>query len=60
MTKREKFWATLCIILILLSYFIPYTVLSDVFKWYGSFFVWTLLGIVIIVVNLIITKDWRS
>ena len=60
MTKREKFWAAVCVILILLSYVIPYTVLSDVFKWYGSFLVWMLLGVVIIGVNLIITKDWRS
>ena len=60
MGKRELFWAIICIVLILLAYMIPYTVLTDVSKWYGSFLLWVVLGLVIIVVNIIITKDWRS
>lgn len=60
MGKRELFWAIICIVLILLAYMIPYTVLTDVARWYGSFLLWVVLGLVIIVVNIIITKDWRS
>ena len=60
MGKRELFWAIICIVLILLAYIIPYTVLTDVAKWYGSFLLWVVLGLVIIVVNIIITEDWRS
>ena len=60
MEKRELFWAIICIFLILLAYIIPYTVLTDVAKWYGSFLLWVMLGLVIIVVNIIITKDWGS
>lgn len=60
MGKRELFWVIICIVLILLAYIIPYTVLTDVAKWYGSFLLWVMLGLVIIVVNIIITKDWRS
>ncbi|MFZ0445535.1 MAG: hypothetical protein WAM95_13120 [Bacillus sp. (in: firmicutes)] len=60
MGKRELFWAIICIVLILLAYIIPYTVLTDVAKWYGSFLLWVTLGLVIIVVNISITKDWRS
>ena len=60
MGKRELFWAIICIVLILLAYMIPYTVLTDVAKWYGSFLLWVVLGLVIIVVNIIITEDWRS
>jgi hypothetical protein len=60
MEKRELLWALISVILILLAYFIPYTVLTNVFKWYGSFLYWVVLGLVIIVVNLIITKNWRS
>ena len=48
MGKRELFWAIICIVLILLAYIIPYTVLTDVAKWYGSFLLWVLLGLVII------------
>jgi len=58
--KRELFWAIICIVLILLAYIIPYTVLTDVAKWYGSLLLWVMLGLVILVVNIIITKDWRS
>ena len=60
MAKRELFWAVICVVLILLAYFIPYTVLTNVFKWYGSFLYWVMLGVVIIVVNVIMTKNWRS
>jgi len=60
MEKKESFWIILCGLLILLAYIIPYTVLTDVVKWYGSFLLWLLLGLVIIVVNFVITKDWRS
>lgn len=60
MEKRELTWVIISVTLILLAYFIPYTFLSNVAKWYGSFIFWILLGLVIIGVNLIITKDWRS
>ncbi|MBM4764408.1 hypothetical protein [Bacillus sp. B15-48] len=60
MTKRELSWAIVSLILILLAYLIPYTILTDVAKWYGSFLLWVLLGVVIIFVNILITKDWRS
>jgi hypothetical protein len=60
MAKRELFWALISILLILLAYFIPYTLLTEVAKWYGSFILWIVLGVVIIGVNILITKDWRS
>ena len=60
MEKKELLWVIISIILILLAYIIPYTLLTDVAKWYGSFLFWVVLGLVTIGVNLIITKDWRS
>lgn len=60
MFKREIFWAIICVLLIFIAYFVPYTILSNVSHWYGSFLLWVGLGLVIILVNLIITKDWRS
>ncbi|MBP1933814.1 glucan phosphoethanolaminetransferase (alkaline phosphatase superfamily) [Ammoniphilus resinae] len=60
MGKREAFWLIICGLLILLAYIIPYTILTDVAKWYGSFLLWVLLGFVIILFNIIFTKDWRS
>ena len=60
MVKSEWIWAIISIILILLAYFIPYTALADVAKWYGSFLFWFVLGLVIIGINIIITNNWRS
>ncbi|MCM3585570.1 hypothetical protein M3182_07390 [Mesobacillus maritimus] len=60
MTNREKFWGVICLLVILSAYVIPYTGLSNVEKWYGSFLLWFVVGIVVILINLIITRDWRS
>ncbi|MCQ6276249.1 hypothetical protein JMM81_15075 [Bacillus sp. V3B] len=60
MGKQELFWVLISVVLILLAYFIPYTILTDVFKWYGSFLYWVVLGLVIIAVNVLITRNWRS
>jgi hypothetical protein len=44
--------------IILLAYVIPYTVLSQVTAWYGSFLFWCLIGLAAIIVNVFITRDW--
>lgn len=60
MAKRELFWGFMSILVILSAYFIPYTVLTGVEKWYGSFLLWILVGVVVIIINLFITRNWRS
>ncbi|MGY0692555.1 hypothetical protein ACW2QC_07140 [Virgibacillus sp. FSP13] len=49
--------AIICV-LIMLAYLLPYTVMSDVQAWYGSFLVWGIIGILIIIATIIVTKDW--
>ncbi|GGA89083.1 hypothetical protein [Ornithinibacillus halotolerans] len=56
----KKFWGTVIILTILLAYIVPYTVLSDVQAWYGSFLYWGITGIIIIIANIILTKDWSE
>ncbi|SEG87175.1 hypothetical protein [Marinobacterium lutimaris] len=46
--------------LVLLCYLVPYTVLTSVQAWYGSFLFWCLIGALVIVTNLIITKDFEE
>ncbi len=60
MARREVLWGVISCIVILLAYILPYTVLSNVASWYGSFLLWSGVAVVIIVINLIITRDWRS
>lgn len=43
--KRSK-WIWLIWALILLCYAVPYTLLSDVGAWYGSFLFWSVAGLV--------------
>jgi cell division protein FtsW (lipid II flippase) len=58
--KRELFWGIISFCLILLAYVIPYTILSDVAKWYGSFLLWVVIALLIIGVNDILTRKWRD
>ncbi|KAB8139326.1 hypothetical protein F9U64_00600 [Gracilibacillus oryzae] len=60
MNKKEKIWGLTILIIILLGYLIPYTLLSNVAKWYGSFLLWTVLAILIIAANYMLTKDWSD
>ncbi|UDM07015.1 hypothetical protein LG409_16845 [Halomonas sp. NyZ770] len=45
---------------VLLSYLVPYTFLSNVALWYGSFLFWTFAGLVVIALNVFITKDFEE
>ncbi|PKG52175.1 MULTISPECIES: hypothetical protein [Halomonadaceae] len=57
--KRSK-WIWLVWAVVLLSYLVPYTLLSDVSRWYGSFLFWSVAGLVIIALNVFITKDFKE
>jgi len=57
--KRSK-WIWLVWAVVLLSYFVPYTLLSGVALWYGSFLFWMLAGLAIIALNVFITKDFEE
>lgn len=56
--SRELKYGLIIIGIVLLGYILPYTMLSNVAAWYGSFLLWSLLAIIIIIVNYFLTKDW--
>lgn len=58
--QRKKFWGTFIIVLILIAYIVPYTILSNVQTWYGSFLFWGIIGVLIIFANVMATRDWRE
>lgn len=58
--KTKHFWGALIILLILLAYILPYTLLSNVQTWYGSFLLWGIIGILIVFANIMATRDWRE
>ncbi|WP_322998076.1 hypothetical protein [Castellaniella sp.] len=47
-------------VLALLCYVVPYLFLDRVNAWYGSFLFWTLVGALVIILNLIATRDLRG
>jgi len=56
----KKFWGAVIIVLIVLAYLLPFTILSSVEKWYGSFLAWGVIGVLIIFANIMVTRDWRD
>lgn len=53
-------WGAFIVLLIIAAYILPYTVMSDVQSWYGSFLLWGIIGVLIIIANIFVTKDWRK
>ncbi|AFT70575.1 MULTISPECIES: hypothetical protein [Alloalcanivorax] len=57
--QRSK-WIWLVWVVVALCYLVPYTILRDVHAWYGSFLFWSLAGVLVIAINLYITKDFEG
>ncbi|WP_338322990.1 hypothetical protein [Oceanobacillus halophilus] len=55
---KERKWTLIIFVIILIAYILPYTLFTNVTKWYGSFLLWTVLALITIMVNYLITKDW--
>ncbi|WP_087971956.1 hypothetical protein [Oceanobacillus rekensis] len=58
MKSNELKWALSILVIVLLAYVLPYTLLTDIMKWYGSFLVWIVLALITIIINYFLTKDW--
>lgn len=58
MKENEGVYAVVIGLLILSAFVIPYTLLSNVEKWYGSFLFWIVLTIVVIFANYLLIRDW--
>jgi len=56
--KFELKWALIILFMILLAIFVPYTILSNIATWYGSFLFWIVITIIVLIMNFYITKDW--
>lgn len=60
MKSPRAYWLFLVLALILLSYLIPYTLLTGVDAWYGSFLFWAVCTAAVIGVNAIVSSAWRD
>ncbi len=57
---KQRHWIGLVWLVVVLSYVVPYTLLTHVQVWYGSLLFWSVAGALVIVLNVIITKDFRD
>lgn len=58
MKRNEKVYAFIIKSLILSAFVVPYTLLTNVEKWYGSFLFWTVLTVIVIGINYLLIKEW--
>lgn len=53
-------WAGVVLVLVVLAYVVPYTLLAEVDRWYGGFLFWTVFGLMVIVAIWAMTRSWRD
>lgn len=53
-------WAGLMAGLITIGVVVPFTLLSQVHAWYGSFLLWAVMGVLVIVINALATRHFRA
>ena len=58
MKEKEGVYAIMITSLILIAFVVPYTLLTTIEKWYGSFLVWTVLTVIVIGINYLLIRDW--
>ncbi|MAM57666.1 MAG: hypothetical protein CMN25_10060 [Salinicola sp.] len=58
MSARRWIWGVW--ILVLSCYVVPYGLLGQVQAWYGSFLFWCVVGVLVIVANIMITRSFPS
>lgn len=60
MKNPKAWWLLLVLAIILLNYFVPYVVLTDVDAWYGSMLFWTAGTAIVIAINAVVSSAWRD
>lgn len=60
MKNPTRWWLVPIAAIVLLCYIVPYTVLTDVDHWYGSFLFWTVATGIVIAINFVISLKWKD
>ncbi|MGO1192921.1 MAG: hypothetical protein ACTMHH_03515 [Nesterenkonia sp.] len=47
-------------VVMILMFAVPYTLLRDVNAWYGSFLFWSVGTVVVIGINVVLTRQWKD
>lgn len=57
---RARRWIWGVWLLVLLCYVVPYGLLGHVQAWYGSFLFWCVVGVLVIVANIMMTRPFSA
>ena len=60
LAQARRYWVLILLILVLLAFIVPFTLLTDVEKVYGAFLFWSLFAVVTIYCLERITRRWRD
>ena len=60
MANRKSLWLIVIAVLILAAFIVPFTLLSDVDAWYGSFLFWVVVSVFVISINAFVSASWRD
>ncbi|MEW6045100.1 MAG: hypothetical protein AB1609_01255 [Bacillota bacterium] len=60
MSGEQRVGAVILLLLVLLAYVVPYTLLSGVRAWYGSFLFWVLFAVAAVGVVAWLTRSWAA
>ena len=58
MDKGKFPWLIVIAVAVLSAFVVPYTLLRNVDAWYGSFLFYTIVGVLVIALNLWATRDF--
>ncbi|MEM2339183.1 MAG: hypothetical protein QXW83_03160 [Nitrososphaerales archaeon] len=58
--RRHKLWLILFLIIVIIDFLIPYTILKDIASFYASYMFWTILTIVTIILGYVYLSSWRE
>ncbi|GAA4827525.1 hypothetical protein [Garicola koreensis] len=47
-------------VVMILMFAVPYTLLREVNAWYGSFLFWSVGTVVVIGINVVLTREWKD
>ncbi|MFA5565101.1 MAG: hypothetical protein WC184_05340 [Acidimicrobiia bacterium] len=59
-TGVKRRWLGVIAVLILAAFVVPFTALTNIDAWYGSFLFWTVLTAVVIAINALVSSAWRD
>jgi hypothetical protein len=58
--SRVGWLVPVVLVLILLCYVVPFTILRDVDAWYGSFLFWSVVSALVIGINAVVSSAWKD